>query len=68
MGAMKPWLMRLLLSADRETVSVLGYSWQPKSDMLSLEPKIIDLIPNKGKIINPRPSLDLQFQDERLFT
>ena len=56
------------LSADGETVGVLGYSWQPKHDLLSLEKKTIDLIPNKGKIVNPRPSLDQQFQDKRLFT
>ena len=47
---------------------MLGYSWQPKHDLLSLEKKTIDLIPNKGKIVNPRPSLDQQFQDKRLFT
>ena len=56
------------LSADGETVGVLGYVWDPKRDLMSLESKDIDLVCNKGKQINPRPSLDLQFSNSRLFT
>ena len=56
------------LSADGETVGMLGYLWNPKRNLMSLEHKIIDLVCSKGKQINPRPSLDLQFANRRLFT
>ena len=56
------------LSADGETVGVLGYVWNTKCDLLSLESKVVDLICSKGKQINPRPSLDLQFENPLLFT
>ena len=56
------------LSADGETVGVLGYVWSPKCDLLSLESKVVDLICSKGKQINPCPSLDLQFENPSLFT
>ena len=47
------------LSADGETVGLLGYVWSPKCNLLSIESKDLDLIRSKGKQINPRPSLDL---------
>ena len=49
-------------------VGMLGYVWSPKCDLLSLEPKVMDLICSKGKQINARPSLDLQFENPSLFT